>query len=133
VILDTSAILAIFLKEPGYEAIVDRLAAEDEVGIGAPTLTETGIVLEARLGASASGWLSQFIAEFRVVSIPFGADHWREAVAAYTRFGRGRSPAALNFGDCLSYAVARLSGEPLLCVGDDFTRTDLPLVEIHRR
>ena len=74
-----------------------------------------------------------FIAEFRVVSIPFGADHWREAVAAYSRFGRGRSPAALNFGDCLSYAVARLSGEPLLCVGDDFTRTDLPLVEIHRR
>jgi len=133
VILDTSAILAIFLKEPGYEAIVDRLAAEDEVGIGAPTLTETGIVLEARFGASASGWLSQFIAEFRVVSIPFGADHWREAVAAYSRFGRGRSPAALNFGDCLSYAVARLSGEPLLCVGGDFTRTDLPLVDIDRR
>ena len=132
-ILDTSAILAIFLKEPGYEAIVDRLAAEDEVGVGAPTLTETGIVLEARFGASASGWLSQFIAEFRLVSIPFGGDHWREAVAAYSRFGRGRSPAALNFGDCLSYAVARLAGEPLLCVGDDFTRTDLPLVEIHRR
>ena len=58
-ILDTSAILAIFLKEPGDEAIMDCLAAEDEVGIGAPTLTETGIVLEARFGASASGWPGQ--------------------------------------------------------------------------
>ena len=130
-ILDTSAILAVFLKEPGFEVIVDRLAAEDEVGIGAPTLAETGIVLDARFGAAAAGWLSQFLAEFRVSAIPFGADHWREAVAAYARFGRGRHPAALNFGDCLSYAVARLAGEPLLCVGEDFTRTDVPRVSLY--
>ena len=132
-IVDTSAVLAVFLKEPGYEAVLDRLVAEDDVGIGAPTLAETGIVLEARFGAAAAGWLSQFLAEFRVVAIPFGADHWREAVAAYARFGRGRHPAALNFGDCLTYAVARLAGEPLLCVGADFARTDIPRVSLHDR
>lgn len=132
-ILDTSAILAIFLKEPGHEAIVDRLAAEEEVGVGAPTLAETGIALEARFGPVAAGWLSRFLAEFRVVSIPFGDDHWHEAVAAYARFGRGRHPAGLDFGDCLAYAVARLSGEPLLCVADDFAKTDVPRASIHPR
>ena len=58
--------------------------------------------------------------------MPFGEAHWREALAAYRRFGRGRHRANLNFGDCLSYAVARLAGEPLLFVGDDFAATDLP-------
>lgn len=57
--------------------------------------------------------------------VPFGEDHWRQAAEAYARFGRGRHKAALNFGDCLSYAVARLADQPLLCVGDDFARTDL--------
>jgi len=59
--------------------------------------------------------------------VSFGEDHWREAARAFRRFGKGRHPAALNFGDCLTYAVARLAGAPLLCVGEDFPQTDLDL------
>jgi ribonuclease VapC len=127
-ILDTSAILAVFLKEPGYEAILEALVAAEAVGIGAPTLAETGIVLEARFGERVSGWLQQFTEEFRVTEIPFGALHRREAVVAYARYGKGKHDAGLNLGDCLTYAVARLTGQRLLCVGGDFSRTDLELV-----
>ncbi|MBN1628423.1 MAG: type II toxin-antitoxin system VapC family toxin [Thermoleophilia bacterium] len=126
-ILDTSAILAVFLQEPGYEAVLEALVEADAVGIGAPTLVETGIVLEARFGAEAVAWLQQFAEGFRLTEIPFGSLHRREAVAAYARFGRGRRQAGLNYGDCLTYAVARLAGQPLLCVGDDFALTDLEL------
>lgn len=65
------------------------------------------------------------LAEFDIVEVPFGGQHWKEAVDAYLRFGRGRHRAQLNIGDCLTYAVARLAGEPLLFVGDDFAATDL--------
>jgi ribonuclease VapC len=129
-ILDTSAIIAVFLKEPGYETILEILAGADEVGIGAPTLAETGVVLEGRFGEPAFGWLREFADEFRLTTIPFGSLHWREAVAAYARYGKGRHDAGLNFGDCLTYAVARLAGQPLLCVGSDFTCTDLALVDL---
>jgi ribonuclease VapC len=129
-ILDTSAILAVFLKEPGYETVLGALVAADAVAIGAPTLAETAIVLEARFGGQASGWLQQFADEFRLVEIPFGSLHRREAAFAYARYGKGRHEAGLNFGDCLTYAVARLAGQPLLCVGSDFSRTDLELVAV---
>jgi ribonuclease VapC len=59
--------------------------------------------------------------------VPFGEDHWPVAVDAYARFGNGRHPASLNFGDCLTYAVARLAEQPLICVGDDFAKTGLPI------
>jgi ribonuclease VapC len=63
-----------------------------------------------------------------IEEIPFGSVHWREAVDAFRRFGRGQHPAGLNFGDCLTYAAASLSGEPLLFVGDSFAKTDLESV-----
>lgn len=62
-----------------------------------------------------------------IEQIPFGGEHWREAADAYLRFGKGRHKARLNFGDCLTYAVARLANEPLLFTGDDFPHTDLAL------
>jgi len=127
-IIDTSAILAVFFKEPGYEAILDNLIGAETVGIGAPTLAETAIVLEARCGDQALGWLQRFVDEFGLAEIAFGPAHRRVAVAAYARYGRGRHEAGLNFGDCLTYAVARLAGQPLLCVGADFSKTDLELV-----
>jgi len=65
--------------------------------------------------------------EAQVAVVPFGEDHWRAAVDAYIRFGKGRHAAALNFGDCLTYATARLSGLPLLAAGRDFSKTDLEL------
>lgn len=127
-IVDSSALVAILLRQPGYEAPLGHLATADVVGVGTPTLAETGIVLEARAGTPARSLLARFIHEARLVPVPFGEEHWRAAIDAFIRYGKGRHPAALNFGDCLTYATARLADEPLLCIGDDFARTDLPLV-----
>lgn len=126
-ILDSSAIVGIVLREPGFEALVRKLARAEALAVGAPTLAEAGIVLTARLGRDASGLLQGLLREWDVQTVSFGEEHWREAVTAYERFGRARHPAQLNFGDCLAYAVARLSGEPLLCTGRDFPKTDLPI------
>jgi len=84
-----------------------------------------GHKIEARLGPSARGLLERFLDEVGMQEIPFGELHWREAVDAYRRFGKGRPPASLNFGDCMTYAVAALAGEPLLFRGDDFSQTDV--------
>ncbi len=82
-------------------------------------------MLHARLGTDSHGMLERLLDELAIEEISFGSVHWREAVEAYRRFGRGQDHAGLNFGDCLTYAVARLSGEPLLFVGEDFPKTDL--------
>ncbi len=124
-ILDTSAILAVVFREPGYEQLLARLQAAEAVAVGAPTLAETGIVLHARMGEASRGLVERILDELAIQEIPFAEIHWREAVEAFRRFGKGRHPAGLNFGDCLSYAAAKLSGEPLLFVGDVFARTDL--------
>lgn len=126
-IVDSSAIVAVFLKEPGFGVLVEKLGRAGTVGIGSPTLVETAIVLSARLDADARGALGRFIYEFGMVVIPFGELHWRAAVDAYWRFGRGRHAASLNFGDCLTYATASLAKNPLLCVGEDFSKTDLDI------
>lgn len=126
-IVDTSAIVAIFVGETGHEAVLAKLSQATIAGVGTPTLAETGIVLAARLGRDPRSLLLRFLQESGIAPIPFGEAHWREAVEAYARFGRGRHRAGLNFGDCLSYATARLAGRPLLCVGDDFKKTDLAL------
>ena len=126
-ILDTSAVVAIFCKEPGFDALVDKLAAVQGLGMGTPTMVETAIVLTARLREDATGLLERFLQEFVVELVPFGVPHWREAHDAYLRFGKGRHRAQLNFGDCMSYATAKLAGRPLLCVGEDFRRTDIEI------
>ncbi len=124
-IVDSSALLSVLFREEGYEEILKCLLDDPGPAVGAPTLAETGIVLEARLGPSARGLLERFLDEVGMQEIPFGELHWREAVDAYRRYGKGRHPASLNFGDCMTYAVAALAGEPLLFVGDDFSRTDV--------
>jgi ribonuclease VapC len=127
VILDSSALVAIVFQEPDYGALLEKLRGASALGIGAPTAAETSIVLSARLGRDARGLLARLLQEAGVVLIPFGEAHHGAAVDAWLRFGKGRHPAALNFGDCLAYAVARLSDRPLLCVGNDFAQTDLAL------
>lgn len=69
--------------------------------------------------------LFELLTELQAEIVPFTERHAREAISAYRRYGRGRHPAGLNFGDCLSYALARVEGEPLLYKGQDFDRTDL--------
>ncbi len=126
-ILDSSAVVAIALKEPGFESLLEKLLREPNAGIGVPTLTETAIVLSARLRQDARSLLSRFLIEASIATVPFGEAHYGTAVEAWLRFGKGRHPAALNFGDCMSYATAHLAGRPLLAAGDDFPKTDLEL------
>jgi ribonuclease VapC len=127
VILDTSAIIAVVFREPEEDEFVRKIGAAHTVGVGAPTLAEAAIVLAARLGQDGQRLLSLLIQRAAVVVVPFDAEHAEVAADAWVRYGRGRHPAALNFGDCLSYATARLAGRPLLCKGDDFSKTDLAL------
>jgi ribonuclease VapC len=127
VILDTSAILAILFDEPEREAYVRLIGAQTVVGVGAPTLAETSIVLASRVGEAADRHLAGFVERASLVVVPFESGHWRAAADAWLRYGRGRHPAGLNLGDCLTYATARIAGRPLLAKGDDFRRTDLPL------
>lgn len=124
-ILDSSAVLSIVFREPVYDVLVAKALAAPEAGIGTPTLVETGVVLTARLGAMGRGLLERFLDEFQVDEVPFGERHWRVAVDAYERFGRGRHPASLNFGDCLAYACAQVADDELLFIGDDFHHTDV--------
>ncbi len=127
-IVDSSALLSLVFREPAAERIADALSETEFCAIGAPTLTETAIVLAAKLGDSSRAILSRLVEELDLVIVPFTAAHGREAREAFLRYGRGRHPAALNFGDCLTYAVARLAAQPLLFVGEDFRRTDLDSV-----
>ncbi|HEY7222933.1 MAG TPA: type II toxin-antitoxin system VapC family toxin [Micromonosporaceae bacterium] len=130
-IVDSSAVLAILLKEPGWEPLLEHIADEDGMpGIGAPTLVESGIVLAARLGATGKSLLARFVQEIGMREIVFTSAHWPAAIDAFLRYGKGRHPAALNFGECLTYATAVVAREPLLCIGDDFAQTDLPLVPV---
>ena len=126
-IIDSSAILAVIGKEPGYERIIHELAASPGTRIGAPTRLETGIVLTARFGPRGKTALARFLQENSIETVAFDEGHAIAALDAYSRFGKGRHPAALNFADCCTYAVASVAGEPLLCTGDDFARTDLLL------
>ena len=127
-IVDSSALVAILLAESTHQVLVDHLARAAVVGVGAPTLAETGIVLTSRLGVAGRSLLARLLDEAGIETIACTAAHWPVAIDAFTRYGKGRHPAALNFGDCLTYATCRLAGRPLLCTGDDFPQTDLTVV-----
>lgn len=125
-IVDTSALVAVVVREPGHERLLVTLTDPTaRAGIGTPTIAELGIVLSARLATDARSLVADLLRHLDIAEVPFTEAHWRVAVDAFWRYGRGRHRAGLNFGDCLAYAVASLANEPLLFVGDDFGATDL--------
>jgi len=93
--------------------------------VGAPTLVETSLLFNGRRGPRGAESVEGLIAELGVSIVPFGEAEWHLAVEAFRRFGRGRHPAALNYGDCLAYACAQAARDTLLFVGDDFAKTDI--------
>jgi len=127
VILDSSAIVAIATEEPGCLELLEKLDQADTLAVGAPTLLETALVLRSCLTMKPRACLERFLTDWNVSVVPFGEDHWKTAVDAHARFGRGHHKAALNFGDCLSYATAKLADMLLLCTGGDFSKTDLEI------
>lgn len=126
-ILDSSAIITVFLKQPDHETVLRKMVEARVIGVGAATLVETAIVLSARMKRDMRGSLTRFIEENQVITIPLTEGHYGIAVSAWLKYGKGRHPAALNFGDCLAYASAKAAELPLLSVGEDFPQTDLPL------
>src|SRR5271157_4926602 len=124
-VLDSSAIVAIHLREPGYDRLMDAIDHAGLVVVGAPTLLETAMVLSARLNQDARPLLLAFLRRLGAEVVAFNEEHVDAATTAFLRFGRGRHPAGLNFGDCMSYAVASVAGMPLLFTGEDFARTDI--------
>jgi ribonuclease VapC len=125
VILDTSAVVALIRDEQGADALLEKVRGANSVGIGGPTLFEASIVLIRRHGLPGHTALTSFLQERDVITVAFDHRHWRVAEEAFLRFGKGRQAAGLNFGDCMSYATARVAGESLLFVGNDFARTDI--------
>jgi ribonuclease VapC len=127
VILDASVIVAIALDEPERGAFFDKIAGAPTVSIPAPSVVEAGIVLSSRGSRDTRESLLALLAAADATVIEFGDIHWPMAVSAWQRYGKGRHPAGLNFGDCLTYATASVAGQPLLAKGDDFAKTDLEL------
>ncbi|MGA2077984.1 MAG: type II toxin-antitoxin system VapC family toxin [Terriglobia bacterium] len=127
-IIDTSALLAIFLGEPERRRFLDAIIRADARSISAANNLETGIVLEARRGESAGREFDLFLRQARVDVVPVDADQVDIARIAWRQYGKGRHPAALNFGECFAYALAKILGEPLLAKGNDFAQTDIPTV-----
>lgn len=126
-ILETSALVAILLREGQASALSLKLARAARVVVPVHVLLEASMVLVGRkAGAEEVEDLDAYLRQIGAEVLPFTAPHAEAARLAFLRYGKGRDPAGLNFGDCMSYAVARVEGLPLLFVGDDFTRTDVP-------
>jgi ribonuclease VapC len=123
--LDSSALIAILFGEQGHLDLIDRILAAGEVRVATPTVVETCIVFASRRRAAGAREVETLLRELGVTIVPFAEREGHSAVEAFLRFGRGRHKAALNFGDCLSYAAAATANDPLLFVGDDFARTDI--------
>lgn len=127
-VIDTSAILAILLEEAEADQFIDRIADDPVRLVSAANVFEASMVIEARHGAEAGKELDMFLLQIDADIVPVDAQLADVARNAWRRYGKGRHPAALNFGDCFSYALAITRREPLLFKGNDFSQTDVPTV-----
>ena len=126
-VIDTSAILAILQREPERRAFLEAIEAADTARISVANFVETSLVIESRYGSEGVRYLDRFVSRAAIEIVSVDREQGQLARTAFSRFGRGRHRAGLNFGDCFAYAAAMSLGEPLLCKGDDFTRTDVPV------
>ncbi len=127
-ILDTSALLAILQDEPERRSFNRAIEAAASRSMSTATFVETSMVVGARYGGDGLRDLDLFIAKAEIALVPVDTEQAHAARDAFLRFGKGRHPAGLNYGDCFSYALARTLGEPLLYKGDDFSQTDVGTV-----
>jgi len=127
-VIDTSAIVAIAFDEVEAGAFESRIADDPVRLISAATIFEASMVLESRLGDPGGSELDLWLHRISAEIVPVTAEHSDQARRAWRRYGKGRHPAGLNFGDCFAYALAKLTGEPLLFKGNDFSETDIQAV-----
>jgi ribonuclease VapC len=125
VVVDTSALLAVLLDEPEREPFIELLADAEDPLISAATLLESSIVMQAKTGNDGVADLDELLAAAAVRCVAVDRAQAHVAREGYARFGKGRAPAGLNFGDCFSYALAQVTARPLLFKGTDFRLTDV--------
>lgn len=124
-VIDTSAIAAIFFNEPDAASYRERIADDPVRLMSAGTLVEAAMVIEGRFGEAGGAEFDLWLHKAEVEIVAVAPEHADQARRAWRRYGKGRHPAGLNYGDCFSYALASLTGEPLLYKGDDFAKTDI--------
>src|SRR5438477_1846223 len=124
-VIDTSALAAIFFAEPERDPFLAAITAAGSRLVSAATVLETGIVVESRQGEAAGRELDLFVVRADLHIVAVDAEQADLARSAWRKYGKGRHPAALNFGDCFSYALAKATGEPVLAKGTEFARTDV--------
>jgi ribonuclease VapC len=127
-VIDTSALVAILNDEPERDAFANAIERDSSRLVSAVSVIEASLVLETRFGEDAVDDLDLLLAKTGARIVPFSIDDIGPVRAAYRKFGKGRHPAGLNFGDCFSYALSISTGEPLLFKGDDFSQTDVDVV-----
>ncbi len=128
VVIDTSALLAILLGEPERGKFLQLLSESETRLLSTANALETAMVVESRRGEAAGRELDLFLHRTKIEMVAVDAEQFSIARFAWRKFGKGRHPAALNFGDCFAYALTKTSREPLLAKGEDFRRTDLQLL-----
>jgi ribonuclease VapC len=128
-VIDTSALVAIFQGEPERRSFIEAIEAADSRLLSAATFVEISIVLESRHGDDGVRDLDLFLSRAGIELVPVDDEQARTARRAFSRYGKGRHRAGLNFGDCFAYAAAMAMGEPLLFKGDDFAHTDVAPVK----
>ena len=126
-VVDTSAAVAVILGEPGSDELAARLDDALARLMPAAIRVELGIVIEARLWPAGQDVVDRFLRDAKIDIVPADADLAARAMSGWRRYGKGRHPAGLNFGDCFTYALAERTGHPVLCVGDDFAATGIPV------
>ena len=124
IVVDTSAVVAIIRKEPGRQRFLERLADAVDPKMSAVTWMESQMVVFSRLGDHGLAVLRQLRTSAGVDIVPVSGELADLAFSAFRRFGKGRHPASLNFGDCFAYALSKQLQQPLLFKGEDFSRTD---------
>ena len=123
--VDTSAVLAVLLREPNCDAALERLCAASQPAVAAPTRTEILLVALVKLGEAGQEQAQEFLERQMILTVAWDQELSDASAHAFQRFGKGRHASSLNFGDCFSYALAHRLRVPLLFVGNDFSQTDL--------
>ena len=126
IIVDTSALIAVMLDEPEKEKFIETISGAESILVGSATLLESRMVLAGKKGRSAVRDLDAFIETSGMEIEPVTVEDADLAFDAFLRYGKGSgSGAALDFGDCFSYALAKRLNAPLLFKGNDFPQTDI--------
>lgn len=128
-VIDTSAVVAVFLNEPERNHFLEQIIQAGKRLISAATVVEAGIVLEARQGPSVSRDFDLFLHEAGIEIVSVDEIQASQARSSFRQYGKGRHPAALNFGDCFTHALAIVSGEPVLAKGNEFRSANLQVVD----